>query len=95
MLRSARNPEKRTDALDDMDVSNVLAGLKRILDIKEKEELQEAVSAEVTAEIKEYFKALDLIEDIQLESSAGGSGNLSRTVFTQPGMRYCQAQALV
>jgi hypothetical protein len=95
MLRAARKQEKRTDALDDMDLSNVIAGLKKILDIKEKEELLEPISAEVAAEIKEYFKALDLIEDIKIESSAAGSGNLSRTIFTQPGMRYCQAQALV
>ncbi len=95
MLRSVRNPEKRTDALDDMDVSNVIAGLKKILNIKEKEELQETVSTEVAEEIKEYFKALDLIEEIKVESSAAAFGNLSRTVFTQPGMRYCQAQALV
>ena len=95
MLRKARKPENRTDALDEIDVSNVIAGLKKILDIREKEELQEAVTQEVAAEIKEYFKALDLIEDIKVESSAAGSGNLFRTVFTQPGMRYCQAQALV
>ncbi|WP_026525724.1 AAA family ATPase [Butyrivibrio sp. MB2005] len=95
MLRKVRNSENRTDALDEMDTSNVIAGLKKILDIKEKEELQEAITEEVAAEIKEYFAALDLIENIKVESSAAVSGNLYRTVFTQPGMRYCQAQALV
>lgn len=95
MLRSAREQEDRTDALDEIDISDVIKGLKKILDIRDKEELKEQVSKAVAAEIKEYFRALDLIEDIKVESSADGFGNLSRTVFTQPGMRYCQAQALV
>ncbi|WP_026494771.1 AAA family ATPase [Butyrivibrio sp. WCD3002] len=95
LLRKAKKPENRTDALDEINVSNVIAGLKKILEIKEKEELQEAVSEQVADEIKEYFTALDLTTDIKVESSVVASGDLSRTVFTQPGMRYCQAQTLV
>jgi hypothetical protein len=95
LLRKAKKPENRTDALDEINVSNVIAGLKKILEIKEKEELQEAVSEQVAGEIKEYFTALDLTTDIKVESNVVASGDLSRTVFTQPGMRYCQAQTLV
>ncbi|WP_026499381.1 AAA family ATPase [Butyrivibrio sp. WCD2001] len=94
MLRSAREPEKRTDALDEIDISGVMKKLKGILEIKEKGELSEEISAEVLSEIEEYLKALDLIEYIKIESNAG-AGDLWRTIFTQPGMRYCQAQALV
>ncbi|SDB60880.1 AAA family ATPase [Butyrivibrio sp. INlla16] len=95
MLRSAREPEKRTDALDEIDTSDVIKKLKGILDIKENEELSEIISEAVLTEIKEYLKALDLIEYIKIESNAAGTGDLWRTIFTQPGMRYCQAQALV
>ncbi|SEM25019.1 AAA domain-containing protein [Butyrivibrio sp. ob235] len=95
MLRSAREPEKRTDALNEIDTSDVIKKLKGILDIKENEELSEIISEAVLTEIKEYLKALDLIEYIKIESNAAGTGDLWRTIFTQPGMRYCQAQALV
>ena len=46
-------------------------------------------------EIKEYLKALDLIVDVPRETVIPSAEPLENILFTQPGMRYCQAQALV
>ena len=47
------------------------------------------------AEIKEYLAALDLIVDCPIETTEPSSESVEHILFTQPGMRYCQAQALV
>jgi len=47
------------------------------------------------AEIKEHLRALDLIVDCPIETTTPGAEPLEYILFTQPGMRYCQAQALV
>ena len=46
------------------------------------------------AEIKEYLMALDLIVESPVETSVAAEP-LEGILFAQPGMRYCQAQALV
>lgn len=46
-------------------------------------------------EIKEYLKALDLIEFTEVETTAQLANSIEHVIFTQPGMRYCQAEALV
>ena len=46
-------------------------------------------------EIKEYLTALDLIVDCPIETTEPASEPVEHILFTQPGMRYCQAQALV
>ncbi len=96
MLRSASDEDARTDALDEIDTTTIIDKLKKILGIMEKEELREAVSREAADEIKEYLKALDLIEEYDIETTSTSSDEgLSRVIFTQLGMRYCQAEALV
>ena len=45
-------------------------------------------------EIKEYLYMLDLIVDCPIET-IGGEKPLEHIIFTQPGIRYSQAQALV
>lgn len=47
------------------------------------------------AEIKEYLTALDLIINCPIETTEPGTDSVERILFTQPGMRYCQAQVLV
>ena len=47
------------------------------------------------SEIKEYLTALDLIINCQIETAEPGTDPVEHILFTQPGMRYCQAQALV
>ncbi|MFQ9801468.1 MAG: hypothetical protein ACLR23_24050 [Clostridia bacterium] len=45
-------------------------------------------------QIKQYLKSLDLIVECPIEYAPGAEKE-QRVLFTQPGMRYCQAQALV
>lgn len=93
-LRRERNPEKRTDILDSMDVSAVTERLKEILEIRNQEEQSVGITEAHVQEIKEYLKALDLIVHCPIETTTG-SAPLEHILITQPGLRYCQAQALV
>lgn len=93
MLRSSRDEDSRIDILDEIDRTQILKTLKGILDIKEKQNQQIGITEAHIAEIREYLKSLDLIESLNVETLTGAS--LAYTIFTQPGMRFCQAQALV
>ena len=95
LLRKARDEDKRTDILDEIDKSQILETLKKILEIKEKDKQTIGVTDTHVTEIKQYLKRLDLIDDLNIETLTGSEGKLSYTIFTQPGMRFCQAQALV
>ena len=95
LLRKARDEDKRTDILDEIDKSQILETLKKILEIKEKDKQTIGVTDTHVTEIKQYLKRLDLIDDLDIETLTGSEGKLNYTIFTQPGMRFCQAQALV
>ncbi len=96
MLRASSNKETRTDALDNIDLTGIMERLKKILGIREKEELSVTVSQAAVDEIREYLHDLDLIEYADTETtSISDTEALTRVIFTQPGMRYCQAEALV
>ena len=95
LLRKARDEDKRTDILDEIDKSQILETLKKILEIKEKDNQTIGVTDTHVTEIKQYLKRLDLIDYLDIETLTGSEGKLSYTIFTQPGMRFCQAQALV
>lgn len=95
LLRKARDEENRTDVLDTIDKFQILATLKKILEIKEKDNQTIGVKDTHVTEIKQYLKRLDLIDYLDIETLTGSEGKLSYTIFTQPGMRFCQAQALV
>lgn len=99
MLRSAKEDSKRTNILDTIDTSFVLERLKNILSIKEKDQQTIGITPVHTEEIKEYLAALDLIEKINIETRFADKPQLNASeiyyIFTQPGMRFCQAQALV
>lgn len=94
-LRKEKDTEQRTDILDHIDIAAVTSRLMEILDIRDKENRSVGITNEHTAEIKEYLKALDLIVDIPIETTIPNARPVYRTLFTQPGMRFCQAQALV
>ena len=94
-LRSESNPEKRTDILDDIDIEAVTQRLMDILEIRNSEEQKIGITKTHIEEIKEYLKALDLIYYTSVETTIPGAAPYDNIVFTQPGMRYCQAQALV
>ena len=95
LLRKARDKDKRTDILDEIDKSQILETLKKILEIKEKDNQTIGITDSHVEEIKQYLKRLDLIDDLDIETLTGSEGKLNYTIFTQPGMRFCQAQALV
>lgn len=94
-LRNERNPEKRTDILYQVDREAVTKRLMEILDIRNVEEQKIGIQPEHIAEIKQYLKALDLIVDCPIVSGLPGLSPEEHILFVQPGMRYCQAQALV
>lgn len=89
--RSAQRGEK--SILDHIDKQSIVNKLMEILDIKNKDELSVEITKDHLVEIKEYLKMLDLIIDYPVESI--GTSPSEGVLFTQPGMRYCQAQALV
>ncbi len=94
-LRFETDEEKKTDILEEIDESKVTKRLMEILDIRNKEELSVGITKEHIAEIKEYLTALDLIAQVPLETTVIDGEPVENIIFTQPGMRYCQAQALV
>lgn len=94
-LRKERDPEKRTDILDRIDIDAVTEKLMEILDIRNKEDQSIGITKSHVIEIKEYLRVLDLIAECPIEYANPELEPLEHTIFTQPGMRYCQAQALV
>lgn len=94
-LKKERNPEKRTDILDAVDKETVTKSLMNILDIRNKEEQTIGITSSHVAQIKKYLEALDLIVACPIEYGTAGIEPEEHIIFTQPGMRYCQAQALV
>lgn len=84
-----------TRILDHIDKQTVTVRLMELLDIRNQENLSVGISDTHVAEIKEYLEALELIMDCPTETTHINSEPLERVLFTQPGMRYCQAQALV
>lgn len=96
-LRAERNPARRRIVSSVMDVKAVTAELMRYLDIRNADRQTVAVTAEHVAEIREYLEKLDLVVSCLVRHISRGR-ELSATeqaLFAQPGMRYCQAEALV
>ena len=94
-LRNERNPEKRTDILSRVDRQAVTERLMDILEIRNSDERRIGITEDHVLEIRQYLKALDLIYECPVVSGTPGVSPEEYVIFTQPGMRYCQAQALV
>ena len=92
-LRSDR--ECPTDVLDHVNKIQVTKRLKELLEIKNKEEQSVKITDAHRREIKEYLDLLDLTVDIDIEWMPPENVKKYRTVFTQPGMRYSQANDLI
>lgn len=95
LLRKERNPERKSDILDRIDTNAVTARLMEILDIRNQEDQSIGITKTHVSEIKEYLIALDLIVENPRETAIVDADPLEGVLFAQPGMRYCQAQALV
>ena len=82
-----------TAILDEIDTEKVTQRLITLLEIKKKEEQKVHITPIHAQEIKEYMDLLDLTFDLDVLDSKGGKSK--RTAISQPGLRYCQVQALV
>ena len=97
-LGSAAQMLRKSDStriLDHIDKQTVTNRLMELLDIRNQENLSIGITDAHVVEIKEYLEALELIMDCPTETTQIGAESLERVLFIQPGMRYCQAQALV
>lgn len=91
-----KNLDLKTDILQKIDERNVLNRLMEILEIENKQNQSVNITQEHVREIKEYLFALELIEECPVKYLlAKHDDNDKNILFTQPGMRFCQAQALV
>lgn len=95
VLRRERDQERRNDILDRIDKDAVTKRLMDLLEIRNREDQSIGITNAHVEEIKEYLKALDLIVDVPSETIIPSAEPLENIIFTQPGMRYCQAHALV
>ena len=95
ILHKQTDPEMQTDILEKMDKNVIIQRLMEMLETRDQEDQKIGITKEQAAEIKAYLKALDLITDGPSESTIPDSGPSEYVLFAQPGMRYCQAQALV
>ena len=95
LLRREKDETKRTDFLDTFDASEVTKKLMEILKIRNKERQTIEIEDVHIQEITEYLKALDLLEIVYTENIPISNKKQERIIFTQSGMRFCQAQVLV
>lgn len=95
LLRKEKDPEKQTDVLSTIDTTDVVKKVMDILEIRNKENQSVDIEEIHILEIKEYLKALDLIDTSNTETIPISNKKEERLIFTQPGMRFCQAQVLV
>ena len=94
-LRKEKDLTKRTDALDKVDTPTITQKLMDILEIKNRQDRKIEIKESDIELIKSYLKALELIMDCPTENAQAGIPANEHILFLQPGMRYCQAQALV
>ena len=81
--------------LDDIDEVSFTDRLKQLLDIKNNNKKFVKINEEHIYQIKEYLKALDLIDDIDVLDIDINKNKRNHIVFTQPGLRYSQAESFV
>ena len=94
-LRTDLSLDKNRRILDEIDIKSVTERLMEILEIRNRQKQSIGITDTHVEEIKEYLKALDLIYYTAVETTIPSAEAYENVVFTQPGMRYCQAQALV
>ena len=92
LLKDRENP---TDALETIDPDAVTQRIRTLLEIRNQEEQHIPITAEHVREIQEYLEILDLIRYVDVVISGSSEKPRKRTIFTQPGLRYAQAEALI
>ncbi len=86
-------PSLRAYVLNDVDKDAILQKLKELIEIKEKEELKVNITQEIIEKVKQYLIMLELIVNCPTRYESGNYEE--HYLFTQPGMRYAIAKALV
>jgi predicted AAA+ superfamily ATPase len=92
LLRDRREPNT---ILQQIDTEEVTQQLRRLLEIKNKPEQTVEIRDVHRVEIKEYLDLLDITVDIDSVYLSELNKKEKRTVITQPGMRYAQAESLI
>lgn len=90
-----KDRENPTDILDQIDIAQVNKMLKELLEIRDREDQFVEITDAHRKEIKEYLDLLDLTVEIENRWMTDYNKKEMRTVFSQPGMRYSQAEALI
>lgn len=94
--RNLRKDRRRpTDILDRIDIAKVNEVLKALLEIRDKAEQSVEIQDVHRFEIKEYLDLLDLTVEIESRWMSDYNRKETRTVFSQPGIRFSQAEALI
>ena len=86
-------PAKRATVLYDVNEKQILERLKAIIEVKEKSETTVPITQEHIDKVKKYLLMLDLIVNCPERYESGKQAE--HIVFSQPGMRYAIAKALV
>ncbi|MCC8127750.1 MAG: hypothetical protein LIO92_10205 [Clostridiales bacterium] len=90
-----RDREEPNDILCRVDVKQITEKLRTLLEIKNKPELNIALTDVHRTEIKEYLDLLDLTIDLDMVSISDWNNKAKHTAISQPGMHYAQAKALI
>lgn len=86
-------PAERATVLYDVNEKQILERLKAIIEVKEKSETTVPIMQEHIDKVKKYLLMLDLIVNCPERYESGKQAE--HIVFSQPGMRYAIAKALV
>ena len=86
-------PAERATVLYDVNEKQILERLKAIIEVKEKSETTVPITQEHIDKVKKYLLMLDLIVNCPERYESGKQAE--HIVFSQPGMRYAIAKALV
>ncbi len=86
-------PADKAFVLNDVDYAQIIERLKAIIEIKEKEELKVKITEAHIEKVKKYLITLDLVVNCPLRFESARDEDYY--IFSQPGMRYSIAKALV
>ncbi len=90
-----RDREQPKDVLDRINLPEVTERLRHLLEIRNLQEQSVGLSDAHTSEIREYLDLLDLTHEVGIFALPSAEKLRDRTIISQPGLRYAQADALV
>ena len=90
-----RDRKETSTVLDDVDEKKLIMTLKGILEILDRDRQKTQVKQSHADEIREYLFLLDLIDEIPLVNMTSLNERKVITVFSQCGLRYARAEALI